>query len=645
MNIPYLLWQTWKHPHPPSPLKRCISSFHKLNPGWEIKLCTDADIDILIDTEFPELRETINLFPGGVYLADIWRCLILYKFGGVYSDIDVECIRPLDELIATATEQGFLSENTSLILTRDHPIHESTHFGGRPMYMNHFMIAEPGAIFLKLFIDDIVNLAKNRPEELGIDPVNLTGPGRFSSIIGSATSLNELEIALIPWQWTHPLPDMAIPGNFPDKKNYDSLIRSGDWSWKLNPFVAHYWWHNYINSYNTFTKYGLLLFQSDGLIANQRLERLISKNDEEAAIIGRGIAEFAEHEPKNLFISKTLDLSYPHTLIKLATEALQGMKVTRIHSLEVSHFEGKSKIGLFHLSAVRQERDQCLDDLHDAISTDCIADNGLILIEANSSDSNFLDACRKKLKSSNFEILEEGPPLLYRKLAPEPQVLVPKVIHQTWKDENIPEIFKQEWIDSWMELNGPNGWQYRFWTDQDLINLVEEYSPDFLDCYFDYDQPIKRVDAARYLILKNIGGVYADLDFACLKPLDKLLYERKLVFGTEFSDLGHTGAICNAFMAGIPNHPFWDGIEYDLRSHAKREVLFATGPHFLTRRCRNAASFMVENHFPTIVQKNALYPFRWNEKIKEQDKQLHIKDLAKKYPDTFAITFWTGSWI
>ena len=42
-----------------------------------------------------------------------------------------------------------------------------------------------------------------------------------------------------------------------------------------------------------------------------------------------------------------------------------------------------------------------------------------------------------------------------------------------------------------------------------------------------------RVDAVRYFLRYHYGGVYADLDFEALKPLDALLVEKDLVLGQE----------------------------------------------------------------------------------------------------------------
>ena len=44
---------------------------------------------------------------------------------------------------------------------------------------------------------------------------------------------------------------------------------------------------------------------------------------------------------------------------------------------------------------------------------------------------------------------------------------------------------------------------------------------------------IARVDLGRYLILARLGGVYADLDCECLRPIDSLIHRQQFVIGVE----------------------------------------------------------------------------------------------------------------
>ena len=81
--------------------------------------------------------------------------------------------------------------------------------------------------------------------------------------------------------------------------------------------------------------------------------------------------------------------------------------------------------------------------------------------------------------------------------------------------------------------------------------------PELLELYNNYNVHIKRVDAVRLLYLYAYGGVYMDIDFACLKPLEDLpLPPGRFVAGYQERDQSSPQAIANAFMAAPPRHPF-----------------------------------------------------------------------------------------
>jgi hypothetical protein len=170
------------------------------------------------------------------------------------------------------------------------------------------------------------------------------------------------------------------------------------------------------------------------------------------------------------------------------------------------------------------------------------------------------------------------------------ETAIPRVVHQTWKGREVPEELR-DWHRSWGARNP--GWEVRLWTDEECRDLVRREYPWFLAVYDEYPEAIMRADAARYFILHRHGGVYADLDFECLRPLGPLLAGKGLVLGLEpelhraqhFPLPGGLGRIvCNAFMASVPGHPFWEHVHRLLvGSHREPAVLDATGPFLLTR--------------------------------------------------------------
>ena len=164
--------------------------------------------------------------------------------------------------------------------------------------------------------------------------------------------------------------------------------------------------------------------------------------------------------------------------------------------------------------------------------------------------------------------------------------MIPRVIHQTWKDRDVPERFLAA-QRSWQETH-PD-WEYRFWTDVDLAVLVRERAPELVPLYERYPEAIQRVDAARYVILREFGGVYADLDLVCLRPIDALLdAEVVLPRTTPFG-------VSNQFMLSVKGHSlFCHAVASLPRAYAKWgrawprhvRVLTTAGPLFLTGRLR-----------------------------------------------------------
>jgi glycosyltransferase involved in cell wall biosynthesis len=107
---------------------------------------------------------------------------------------------------------------------------------------------------------------------------------------------------------------------------------------------------------------------------------------------------------------------------------------------------------------------------------------------------------------------------------------IPKIIHQTWKDENIPPqlaALQQTWQEKHPD------WEYKLWTDAENREFLARFYPWFLPIYDGYQHHICRVDAIRYFWLDYYGGVYIDLDFECLAPIDLLIAERSILLSLE----------------------------------------------------------------------------------------------------------------
>jgi hypothetical protein len=98
--IPKIIWQTYKDKYEilPQYIIDCIETWKILNPEYEYKYMDDYAAEEFILNEFG--LDWYNIFkavPLGVMRGDIWRYLVIYKYGGVYADIDTICKKPISQ--------------------------------------------------------------------------------------------------------------------------------------------------------------------------------------------------------------------------------------------------------------------------------------------------------------------------------------------------------------------------------------------------------------------------------------------------------------------------------------------------------------------------------------------------------------------
>ncbi len=77
----------------------CLSKFYKMYSDYEIIIHDNSDIYNIVEKHFPQYLEQIKKISVGAVLADIFRYLILYLEGGIYSDLDCEPIKHIDMLL------------------------------------------------------------------------------------------------------------------------------------------------------------------------------------------------------------------------------------------------------------------------------------------------------------------------------------------------------------------------------------------------------------------------------------------------------------------------------------------------------------------------------------------------------------------
>jgi mannosyltransferase OCH1-like enzyme len=110
--------------------------------------------------------------------------------------------------------------------------------------------------------------------------------------------------------------------------------------------------------------------------------------------------------------------------------------------------------------------------------------------------------------------------------------VIPRKIWQTWKTG--PLAFDQRDSDSAKTWSAKNpGYRYEVLTDANAMPYVEWHygpkgfnRPDIVNLYRELNITIIKADLLRYLVMYAEGGVYADIDVECLRPVERFIPER-----------------------------------------------------------------------------------------------------------------------
>ena len=87
----------------PELAQKCIASWKKYLPDYEIKEWNEDNFDVNI------IPYTAEAYARKKYafVSDYARFWVLYKYGGIYFDTDVEVIKSFDEIVTKGNFMGF----------------------------------------------------------------------------------------------------------------------------------------------------------------------------------------------------------------------------------------------------------------------------------------------------------------------------------------------------------------------------------------------------------------------------------------------------------------------------------------------------------------------------------------------------------
>ena len=125
--------------------------------------------------------------------------------------------------------------------------------------------------------------------------------------------------------------------------------------------------------------------------------------------------------------------------------------------------------------------------------------------------------------------------------------LIPKIIHQTWKDDHLKKDLENLWTSK-----NPN-YEYNFYNDNDIEKIIKEnFDQRIYKCYKRLIAGAAKADFFRYCIIYLEGGIYCDIDFIPHVGFDDFISKE-----LEIVVCDDQYGLFNAFIASKPKHDFF----------------------------------------------------------------------------------------
>ena len=117
MEIPKIIFQTWKTYNIPDNWKNAQKTVIEKNKDWKYILLSDEDNLAIVKKHFSHFLPYYVNFKYNIQRADSIRYMILYLNGGVYLDLDYEAIKPFGTIILEKNKEVGLIKSSNIDYT------------------------------------------------------------------------------------------------------------------------------------------------------------------------------------------------------------------------------------------------------------------------------------------------------------------------------------------------------------------------------------------------------------------------------------------------------------------------------------------------------------------------------------------------
>jgi len=216
-NIPKIIHQVWSDIYEPLPefFSHLMETWKEHHPDWKYIFWDDGKMDDFMREFYPEYQIQCGTVKYAIQKWDLIRYFILHHYGGMYVDVDYECLESFEPL---------LENNKSCYFATEAARHADS-IGVKNFFTNALMIAVPRHPFMWLVIESAFRellIKRDYPNQL-FEVLSTTGPLLLTHLYNSHP--DNSDIYIIP-------PELVAPLGYTEVQNYIKGNRS-------QSFVVH----------------------------------------------------------------------------------------------------------------------------------------------------------------------------------------------------------------------------------------------------------------------------------------------------------------------------------------------------------------------------------------------------------------------
>lgn len=179
LKIEKIIHLSWKTEYIPFATIKWVKRWQDTNPDWEVWFWDDTTAGNFVRIKFSHLLHVYDAYNRQIYRIDMLRYLILWEYGGVWADLDIEPLKSLNPI----------REQYPCILSQEHAIH--TRKWNMPyMACNAYMMCRKHHPFFSLIIEMLETNQKNDY------PITATGPIMITRMYDVYTKMHDVMMSV-----------------------------------------------------------------------------------------------------------------------------------------------------------------------------------------------------------------------------------------------------------------------------------------------------------------------------------------------------------------------------------------------------------------------------------------------------------------